>query len=80
MRKNIPTPKKAALCKTIQKRAQSGRSTVAKYKGQDVDANKLRRHLKTEARRDITLQSAVDGAIRDAAALSLPILQFGNRV
>ncbi|KAI4126041.1 MAG: hypothetical protein LQ347_005128 [Umbilicaria vellea] len=80
LRKNISTQKKTALCKSIQKRAQSGKSTVAKYKGHDVDTNKLRRHLKTEARRDIFLQPAVDGAIRDAATLSLPTLRFGNRV
>ena len=80
MKKNISTPKKAELCNTFQTRAQSGKPTVAKFKGQDVDTKKLRRHLKTEARRDITLRSTVGGAVRDAGPLSVPVPQFGNRV
>ncbi|KAA6410811.1 MAG: hypothetical protein FRX48_05121 [Lasallia pustulata] len=80
LRKNIPTPKKAALCDTLQTRAQAGKSTAVKYKGRDVDTKKLRRHLKTEARQDIALQSAAGRPVRDAGPLSLPFPQFGNRV
>lgn len=80
LKKNIPTPKKAALCKSIQTRTQLGKSTVARYKGQNVDTKTLRRHLKTEARRDIALQATAGGAARDAGALSGHVLQFGNRM
>jgi hypothetical protein len=78
-KKNIPTPKKAALCESMQTRAQLGKLTVARYKGQDVDIKKLRRHLKTEARRGIALQATVSGAAGDAGTFCGHILQFGNR-
>jgi hypothetical protein len=78
--KNTSTPKKAALCQIIGTRAQLGKSSVITRKGQIVDTKNLRRYLKTEARREITLQPVAGGAAKDANSLSGHISLFGNRM
>jgi hypothetical protein len=80
LKKSIPAPKKIALCETIQSRARLGKQTTATYKGQDVDTKKLRRHLKTQARRDISLRAAAHGLANSAPPVSGHTLQFGNLV
>ena len=51
MRKNIPTPKKAAMIDMRLTRAAPGnRSANFTYKGRLVDKNKLRRHIKDSTR------------------------------
>jgi hypothetical protein len=54
-RKSIPASKKAQMCDIGQTRANLGKSTVMKYKGQEVDQNKIRRYAKAATRKDIVL-------------------------
>ena len=78
LKKNTSTPKKAALYQVIQTRAQLGKSSVVTRGGHNVDTKNLRRYLKTEARRAVTLQPVAGGAVRDASSFSGHITQFGN--
>jgi hypothetical protein len=78
-RKNIPSSKKAAICERGQTRAALGKSTVAKYKGKDVDPKKLRRFAKTAARKEITLGAPGEPAGQQGGIFGL-VLPFGNRM
>lgn len=55
-KKSIPAAKKAQMCEIGQTRANTGKSTVLKYKGQEVDQNKLRRYAKVATRKDLVLK------------------------
>ena len=57
-----------------------GESSVVTRGGQNADTKNLRRYLKTEARRAVTLQLVAGGAFRDASSFSRHISQFGNRM
>jgi hypothetical protein len=78
--KTTSTPKKAALYKVIQNRAQLGKSSVVTREGQKVDTKNLRRYLKTEARRALTLQPAAGGAAADTGFVSGRTALFGKRM
>jgi hypothetical protein len=57
-KKSIPSSKKAQMCEIEQTRAALGKSTVMKYKGQEVDQtiqNKLRRYAKMATRKEMVL-------------------------
>ena len=72
LKKNIPTPKKIAIYETIHTRAQMGKSSLVKYKGQNVDPGKLRRLLKTKRRQEIKITSAnIVQDVYDKSFLSL---------
>ena len=45
-KKSVPSSKKAQIVELGQKRASIGKSTVAVYKGKQVDPRKLRRYVK----------------------------------
>ncbi|KAI9764311.1 MAG: hypothetical protein M1840_008529 [Geoglossum simile] len=78
-RKNIPSSKKAAICERGQSRAALGKSTVAQYKGKDIDPKKLRRYAKTVARRETTLRTIGESAGQQDRLFGLS-LPFGNRI
>ena len=80
LKKNIPTPKKAALCQDIQRRAQLGKSSVVSRDGKKLDTKNLRRYLKTEARRAITLRPVAGVTAGDARSLLGYSIPFGNRM
>ena len=48
------------MCDIGQTRANLGKSTVMKYKGQEVDQNKLRRYAKSATRKDIVLNPGMN--------------------
>lgn len=80
LKKNLPTPKKAALYQHIQKRAQLGKPSVVTRGGKNVDTKNLRRYLKTEARRAITLRPVARVTVGNASSLLGHSTPFGNRM
>jgi hypothetical protein len=57
-----------------------GKSSIAKWKGQDVEPRKLRRLLKTKARQEIRMKVFLGAGRVDIEALTGHALQCGNRV
>jgi hypothetical protein len=57
-----------------------GKSSIVKWKGQDVEPRKLRRQLKTRMRREIKMEVFPGAGHGDIEALSGHALQCGNRV
>ena len=55
-KKSIPASKKEQMIGIEHTRAALGKSTVIKYKGQEVDPNKLRRYAKMASRKDVVLK------------------------
>ena len=80
LNKIIPTPKKAAISRQIQKRAELGKASVITRGGKKVDTKNLRRYLKTEARRAVTLQPGTNTTTGDAVSLLGHSIPFGNRM
>jgi len=80
MKKSTSTTKKAALYQVIQKRANLGKSSAVTRGGKNLDTKNLRRYLKTEARRTVTLQPNATGVVGDTGLLSGRVAQFGNRM
>ena len=80
LKKNLPAPKKAALYQHIQTRAQLGKASVITRGGKNVDTKNLRRYLKTEARRAVTLQPVARVTAGDAFSLLGHGIPFGNRM
>lgn len=63
-KKNTSISKKVAIYQVVQKRARLGKSSATMREGQDFGTSNLRRYLKTEKRRAITLlPSAGEGSI-----------------
>jgi hypothetical protein len=70
-KKSIPASKKAQMCDIEQTRANLGKATVIKYKGQEVDQNKLRRHAKIATRKDVVLNPGMSrGTVSDGGLFS----------
>jgi hypothetical protein len=67
LRKNIPASKKAAILAVLQTRESTKAEPVVKYKGETVNPEKLRRHLKLArshaSRKAMTRASAHESAI-----------------
>ena len=80
LKKSISTPKKAALYQNIQKRAELGKASVITRDGKNVDTKNMRRYLKTEARRAVTLQPGASVAAGDAISILGHSIPFGNRM
>ncbi|PMD49347.1 uncharacterized protein K444DRAFT_298311 [Hyaloscypha bicolor E] len=64
-KKNVPATKKAEMCEIGRTRASLGKSTVMKYKGQDLDLNKLRRYAKMASRKDVVLPASRSQGLSD---------------
>jgi CTP-dependent riboflavin kinase len=64
-KKNVPATKKAQMCEIERTRASLGKSTVMKYKGQDLDPNKLRRYAKMASRKDVVLPASRSQGLSD---------------
>ena len=79
-KKNIPAAKKNAIIGRGQTRAALGKSTVATFKGKQVDPKKLRRQAKEEARKGFALKPTSDSAENQQASLFGSVLPFGNRM
>lgn len=80
IKKSTSTSKKAALYQVIQTRAQLGKSSAITRGGQEFDTKNLRRFLKNERRRAITLQPVVGGEVGDVSSFSGHITQSGTRI
>ena len=84
LRKNVPLEKKEKLYKNMQSRAQADKPSMVTYKGKNIDTKTLRRYVKTERRKEIgkemALQPGAGGRSADFNAfLGHPPL-FGNRM
>ncbi|KAH8786356.1 hypothetical protein F5882DRAFT_497061 [Hyaloscypha sp. PMI_1271] len=64
-KKNVPATKKAQMCEIERTRASLGKSTVMKYKGQDLDLNKLRRYAKMASRKYVVLPASRSQGLSD---------------
>lgn len=80
LKKSTSTQKKEKICQVLQKRAQLGKASAMVRGGQDFDTTNLRRHLKTEGRRRITLQPGVGEADTGGRPFSGRITLSGNRI
>lgn len=80
LKKSTSTSKKAALYQVIQTRAQLGKSSAITRGGQELDTKNLRRYLKTERRKAITLQPGAGEAPTDIDTFSGRITLSGNRI
>ncbi|PVH82419.1 hypothetical protein DL98DRAFT_586407 [Cadophora sp. DSE1049] len=78
--KAIPAKKKEGISKTLQSRAQLGKSSVVLYKDRPVENKTIRRYLKDQARREIAIGPSMINGTSDLEFLSGHALQCGNRV
>jgi hypothetical protein len=61
------------MCEIERTRASLGKSTVMKYKGQDLDPNKLRRYAKMASRKDVVLPASRSQGLSDGGSSILSI-------
>ena len=80
LKKSMSTAKKAAVCKVIKTRAQLGELSTVTRDGQSLESRNLRRYLKTEARKEMTLHPTVIDQPEISNLLSSRVAQFGNRM
>ncbi|KAH8656006.1 hypothetical protein BGZ60DRAFT_567862 [Tricladium varicosporioides] len=80
IKRALTSKKKARISKVLETRAQQGKSSVVLHNGREVDNEKIRRHLKEEARRDIFLSSTINSGAVSIDDLFGHALQCGNRV
>lgn len=79
MTRALPTKKKAKISKALETRAQQGKSSVVLHNGK-VEVQKIRRYMKEQARRDISIWTSISNMAVDIENLSGHALQCGNRV
>lgn len=79
VKKAFPTKKKIKARQKIETRAQQGKDSVVMYNGK-VENQKMRRYMKEQARRDISIWSGINDGAVDIEELSGHALQCGNRV
>lgn len=79
LKKALPTKKKAKIRQTLETRAQQGKSSVVLHNG-NVENRKMRRYMKEQARKDISIWVGISVGAVDLEELSGHALQCGNRV
>lgn len=79
MTKALSTGKKTKISKALQTKAQQGKSSVVLHNGK-VEVQKIRRHMKEQARRDMSKWTSISTVAVDIENLSGHALQCGNRV
>src|SRR5947207_6683156 len=79
MTRALPTKKKAKISKVLETRAQQGKSSVVLHNGKEVDTKKIRRYMKEQGRREISIWSSISTGAVDIENLSGHALQCGNR-
>lgn len=79
MTRALPTKKKAKISKALETRAQQGKSSVVLHNGK-VENQKIRRYMKEQMRRDISIWTSISNGTVDIENLSGHALQCGNRV
>ena len=79
LKRALPTAKKEKISKALETRAQQGKSSVVLHKGK-VEDQKVRRYMKEQARRDISIWTSISTGAVDVENLSGHALQCGNRV
>jgi hypothetical protein len=79
LKRALPTAKKVKIMETLETRAQQGKPSVVKHQGK-VEVQKVRRYMKEQARRDISIWTSISSGPVDVENLSGHALQCGNRV
>jgi hypothetical protein len=79
LKRVLPTAKKEKISKVLETRAQQGKSSVVLHKGK-VEVQKIRRYMKEQARRDISIFVNKSNEAVSVENLSGHALQCGNRV
>ncbi|KAE8444540.1 hypothetical protein EG329_014464 [Mollisiaceae sp. DMI_Dod_QoI] len=79
MKRALPAKKKAKIREALETRAQQGKSSVVLDHGK-VEVQKVRRYLKEQARRDISIWTNISSGAVGIENLTGHALQCGNRV
>ncbi len=79
MKRALPAKKKAKIGEALETRAQQGKSSVVLHHGK-VEVEKVRRYLKEQARRDISIWTSISSGAVDIENMTGHALQCGNRV
>jgi hypothetical protein len=79
LKRALPTTKKEKIMAALETRAQQGKSSVVRHQGK-VEVKKVRRYMKEQARRDISIWTSISSGPVDVENLSGHALQCGNRV
>lgn len=79
VRRALPTKTKAKITRVLETRAQAGKSSVVLHNGK-AEVQKIRRYMKEQARRDISIRTTISNGAVDIESLFGHALQCGNRV
>ncbi|CZR53627.1 uncharacterized protein PAC_03507 [Phialocephala subalpina] len=79
VKRALPTKKKKKIRQDLETRAQQGKSSVVLHNGQ-VENKKMRRYMKEQTRKDMSLWTGISVEAVDLEELSGHALQCGNRV
>ncbi|MCJ1441074.1 MAG: hypothetical protein MMC23_001560 [Stictis urceolatum] len=79
-KRNIPKRKKMAMSKALETRANAGKESASRFRGKAVDEKKIRRHMKSEMRKDVMIRSPpqIERAALDLDSLPSNAVLFGN--
>lgn len=79
LKRALSTTKKEKITAVLETRAQQGKLSVVRHQGK-VEVQKVRRYMKEQARRDISIRASISSEPVDVENLSGHALQCGNRV
>ena len=69
-----------AMSKALETRANAGKESAFRFRGKAVDEKKIRRHMKSEMRKDVMIRSPpqIERAALDLDSLPSNAVLFGN--
>ncbi|KAH8779124.1 hypothetical protein F5882DRAFT_297741 [Hyaloscypha sp. PMI_1271] len=79
LKRALSTTKKEKITAALETRAQQGKLSVARHQGK-VEIQKIRRYMKEQTRRDISIRTSISSEPVDVENLFGHALQCGNRV
>jgi hypothetical protein len=79
LKRALSTTKKEKIMAALETRAQQGKLSVVRHQGK-VEVQKVRRYMKEQSRRDMSIWTRISSEPVDLENLSGHALQCGNRV
>lgn len=79
LKRALSTTKKEKIMAALETRAQQGKLSVVRHQGK-VEVQKVRRYMKEQSRRDVSIWTRISSEPVDLENLSGHALQCGNRV
>jgi methylmalonyl-CoA mutase cobalamin-binding subunit len=79
LKRALSTTKKEKITAALETRAQQGKLSVVRHQGK-VEIQKIRRYMKEQTRRDISIRTSISSEPVDVENLFGHDLQCGNRV